>query len=147
LPKTPLKAFIVSGDPRLLGASFIPTELDDIVIGYLSGRAPPQASFIPTGWCAPPGFIHSHRPVCPSGLYSFPPTCRRECRFRNQCAHWWRKHFIQSAGRPEIPQDFRPAQSLSFAMKRREADFHRLGQRAARKRRSVSGPRRSSFAL
>jgi len=31
----------------------------------------------------------------------------------NQCAHWWRKHFLKSAGRPETPQRFRPAQFFS----------------------------------
>jgi hypothetical protein len=30
--------------------------------------------------------------------------------FRNQCEHWWRKHFLKSAGHPEIRENFRPAQ-------------------------------------
>jgi hypothetical protein len=33
-----------------------------------------------------------------------------EMRFRNQCEHWWRKHYRLSARRPEIPKDFRRAQ-------------------------------------
>jgi len=47
-------------------------------------------------------------------------------RFRNQCEHWWRKHFLPSAGRPETPLRFRPAQSPPLSLKRRAADFERL---------------------
>jgi len=52
--------------------------------------------------------------------------------FRNQCAHWWRKHFIQSAGRPENPQIFRPAQSFPSALKRHEVDFERSSMKRRR---------------
>ena len=48
-------------------------------------------------------------------------------RFHNQCAHWWRKHFHKSAGRPETPQRFRPAQFLPLALKDAAADFNALG--------------------
>jgi len=65
--------------------------------------------------------------------------------FHNQCAHWWRKQTLKSAGRPENPQIFRPAQSLLFDEKTPQRIFIDLRQRAARKRRSVSGPR--SFFL
>jgi hypothetical protein len=47
-----------------------------------------------------------------------------ETRFIAQCAHRAMKHFLKSAGRPENPQVFRPAQ-FSLSMKRRAADFHR----------------------
>jgi hypothetical protein len=40
-------------------------------------------------------------------------------------APWWRKSFLPSAGRPDMPQHFRPAQFLSIALKRREAYFER----------------------
>ena len=44
-------------------------------------------------------------------------------RFRNQSADWWRKQSLKSAGRPENPQIFRPAQ-FSYRVERREADFN-----------------------
>ena len=49
--------------------------------------------------------------------------------FRNQCAHWWRKHFHKSAGRPENPQIFRPAQSFFYALKDAAADFNALDEK------------------
>jgi hypothetical protein len=45
----------------------------------------------------------------------------------HQYDHWWLKQFLQSAGRTEIPQDFRPAQVPSNALKSREAGFQMLG--------------------
>jgi hypothetical protein len=27
--------------------------------------------------------------------------------FRNQCEHWWRKHFLEPVSRPEIRKNFR----------------------------------------
>lgn len=42
-----------------------------------------------------------------------------------KCEHWRRKQVRSSAGRPEIREDFRPAQFLPFALKRHEVDFAR----------------------
>jgi hypothetical protein len=84
-------------------------------------RQPATPSFLPI---APGGLrvMHADKPAVL--LIRSRRPARRERSFRHQCKHWWRKQSLQSAGRPEIPQDFRPAQ-FSSAMKRREADFHR----------------------
>jgi hypothetical protein len=43
-------------------------------------------------------------------FHRFQRPVRRERSFQNQCEHWWRKHFLKSARRPEIPENFKRAQ-------------------------------------
>jgi hypothetical protein len=81
-----------------------------------------------------PDFIHSHRLVGGNVVSGTSARTRlvsrretKSLRDRNiptrwNVAPWWRKQYRPSAGRPEIPQNFRPAQSLPCD-KRREADF------------------------
>jgi hypothetical protein len=54
---------------------------------------------------------------------SFPATCAPGIGFQNQCAHWWRKQFLQSGSRPKIPQVFGSRSFSSYALKSRPADF------------------------
>jgi hypothetical protein len=60
-----------------------------------------------------------------SEFQSIPATCAPETRFCPQCAHWGQKQSLPSVGRPEIPENFRPAQASSHALKSRPADFQR----------------------
>jgi hypothetical protein len=50
--------------------------------------------------------------LSPSGFQYIPGDLSPGMRFHDQCAHWLWKHHRKSAGRPEIREDFRPAQIL-----------------------------------
>jgi hypothetical protein len=66
-----------------------------------------------------------------SPLKSFPATCAPEMRLAHQRAvRWWAKQFLRSAGRPEIPQDFRPAKN-SHALKHRKDVSTQMRRKAA----------------
>jgi hypothetical protein len=51
--------------------------------------------------------------------------------FHNQCEHWWRKQFLRSASRPEIPQDFRLAKK-SLCGEKLQGGFSPPQRKAAR---------------
>ena len=71
----------------------------------------------------------------PRSIHSFPATCAPGTRFISQCEHWGRKQIRMSAGRPEIPENFRSAQAFP-RVEKPLADFQRprmRGSSASRK--------------